>query len=247
MPATLKESNTLIDKVKNEIERSENTIEGFNGFGISKEITLYGNKLKAHVYLDLDRKAAEFSEIRVLVDELEKELEHLNKTNTLPRRYSNYFIINKLPQNKIEYKRDLVKINEQISRTGYFILFTSNLNLTAQEVLKRYREKDVVEKNFDQLKNDLDFKRLKTHRTDTAKGKMFVGFIALILRVYMLQLLKNNKITKDYTFKTVKIELRKIQSAIYSDGTEELAPITKKQREILGVLNVDIYEYMKNN
>jgi transposase len=239
-PSTINESAAIIDRVKNKMERLSNRITGFNGFGVTEAITLYGHTMKAHIYLDLNRKASEFAETMAQIDELEEELEKINKSNTLPRRFSNYFKVRKLSKNKVDYQKDTDKIDEQISRAGAFILLTTNFDLTAEQALKMYREKDVIEKNFEQLKNDIDFYRLKTHRIETTTGKMFVGFIALIMRTYMLQTLKNSETTKGLTFKTVKNELNKIQSAVFSDDTRELAPLTKLQKNILATLKVNI-------
>jgi transposase len=49
------------------------------------------------------------------------------------------------------------------------------------EALKIYRAKDAVEKGFFRLKNDLDFHRLRIHSDTAMHGKVFIGFIALIL------------------------------------------------------------------
>ncbi len=43
----------------------------------------------------------------------------------------------------------------------------------------------VVEKSFDNLKNDIDMRRLYVQRDEIAEGKMFVAFIAPIVRTYM--------------------------------------------------------------
>ena len=49
------------------------------------------------------------------------------------------------------------------------------------EALRVYRDKDVVEKCFDDLKNLLDMRRLRMHSIETVDGRLFVQFIALIL------------------------------------------------------------------
>ena len=61
------------------------------------------------------------------------------------------------------------------------------------EALKVYRNKDVVEKSFNDLKNNLDMKRLRMHSTQTTDGRIFVQFIALILLSYLRNEMRNTK------------------------------------------------------
>jgi transposase len=53
-------------------------------------------------------------------------------------------------------------------------------SITSNEVLDIYRRKDVVEKCFDNLKNAIDMKRLRSHCTESSDGKMFIAFVSLI-------------------------------------------------------------------
>ena len=90
-----------------------------------------------------------------------------------------------------------------------------------------------VEKSFDDLKNELDMKRLHCHSDETAEGKMFVAFFALTLRSCMQNKLRAYMAETDLTFSSVLKELRKMKYVRTSDGKRLLSPITKKQRNIL--------------
>jgi transposase len=186
----------------------------------------------------MERETLETKEILSYVDKLEDEIVKLNNSNAVPKRFSDYFIFDDQPQKTLSYKRDNAKIDERISRAGFFILITENAELKPEQIKKMYKEKNVIEHNFHQLKNDIDFKRLRTHLNKTTEGKVFVGFLALIVRSYMLQLLKKNPLTEKMTYEKIRIELGKIESVIYSDGSEEFIPLTKKQKDILSVLGI---------
>ena len=43
------------------------------------------------------------------------------------------------------------------------------------------RSRDVVEKSFDSLKNELDMKRLRTWTSETTQGKLFVSPLSLLI------------------------------------------------------------------
>jgi transposase len=98
----------------------------------------------------------------------------------------------------------------------------------------------VIEKSFEQFKNRLDFKRMRTHWNKTTEGKMFIGFLALILRSYMFRVMKGDPQTKHLTFDKVLSELRKIKSVTLSDLSEMLIPLTKLQKTILSTLSVAV-------
>jgi transposase len=48
-------------------------------------------------------------------------------------------------------------------------------------ILSVYRDRDAIEKGFDELKNYVDMRRLRTHNQETTKGKKFCALIALIV------------------------------------------------------------------
>ena len=56
---------------------------------------------------------------------------------------------------------------------GWFVIATNDIK-DAAKALEIYRQKDTVEKHFDDLKNDLDMKRLRIHTSAAMKGRLFI-------------------------------------------------------------------------
>jgi len=52
-------------------------------------------------------------------------------------------------------------------------------------VLSLYRERDEVEKKFDELKNELEVTPLRVQKIETLQGLLFIYFISLILKGYI--------------------------------------------------------------
>ena len=136
-------------------------------------------------------------------------------------------------------------------RCGWFCLFTDIPDkLTPNEALKRYRSKEAVECAFDSLKNTLDDKRPRTHNDATAKGKMFVEFIALILHNRLLaaqNALKRADI-KRFRKLTATVMVRELNDIIFvknSDGSIKLkkAP-TATQKEIVLALGLSLTQFI---
>ena len=126
---------------------------------------------------------------------------------------------------------------------------STDFRKSTADILEIYRMKDVIEKSFDNIKNDLDMKRLRIHSAQAEEGKMFLAFLALILRTYVFNTLKPYILKKRLSLDRIFIELRKIKVAAYPSGVRMHNPLTKKQRDILAHFNKtedDVTESMKH-
>lgn len=75
------------------------------------------------------------------------------------------------------------------------------------EALAVYREKDVVEKCFDNLKNDLDMKRLRVHASVRMKSRLFIQFISLNCMSQICKTIHEKLPASTYTPKALLLEL----------------------------------------
>jgi transposase len=232
-PQHLLEAKKLIDGCKNSIRKAVNRIEQLGVYGLGVEIKLYGSRLKAHVYFDTEKQALDEKELYAHIERLKKELGKMGRSKKASRRYTEYFLVEEGKPGRFDFRQDSEKIDKLLDRLGFFILLSNDQSLDSGEVLRIYRGRDAIEKNFDQLKNGLDFRRLRTHTNKTTEGKVFVGFLSLILRSTMLKRLKENDALKYLTQEKVLLELKKIKSASYDNSNKLIMPLTKLQREIL--------------
>ena len=109
-----------------------------------------------------------------------------------------------------------------------------------REVLGWLREKDVVEKMFMRVKNDLEGVPLRAHKTEVALGLIFVTFLSLILRSRLVSLLRETGLADNYSVPSLLLELGKIKKVELSDGTTITTEVTKKQKDILKKLDLAI-------
>ena len=140
---------------------------------------------------------------------------------------------------KVSY--NTVAVNQYIKRYAGFQALLTNSIKNPVESLQVYRDKDVVEKCFDDLKNQLDMKRLRMHSSATVNGRLFVQFIALI---YMSALRKEMRISgliKRYTVRELLREMETLTKVKYSGKYGHIfTEVTKPQREILQGLNIEL-------
>ncbi|MFZ2960582.1 MAG: hypothetical protein WA705_27195 [Candidatus Ozemobacteraceae bacterium] len=108
------------------------------------------------------------------------ELESANLIEEHKKAYKIFFVIHETPVRgrKVLYNDEAIEKHLK-QYAGFFAILTNGIKDPVQ-TLMIYRNKDVVEECFDDLKNQLDMKRLRIHGSASMAGRFFVQFIALI-------------------------------------------------------------------
>lgn len=117
-----------------------------------------------------------------------------------------------------------------------FIFYNGKLDW--MECLSLYRERDAIEKGFRSLKHDIETIPLNTNKESTMRGFLFVCFIALIIRMRLLNLMKEKGLSKEYAVEGLLLELEKIEQIELTSGDVLLTELTKKQKKILDELEL---------
>ena len=123
-------------------------------------------------------------------------------------------------------------------RCGYFCIVTSE-EMSALDAYELYRGRDVSEKLFSMEKTFLGSRSFRVHSDVSMSTKLFVEFIALIIRQRFYNLLKNEvkklPVKKNYmTVPAALGELKKIYLTRVNNSVYQLdQPLTKTQQTIL--------------
>jgi transposase len=128
-------------------------------------------------------------------------------------------------------------VSQRVNRMGVKVVLCRGVH-DWREVLDWIREKDVIEKMFKSMKNDLRARPLRAHKTETAKGLIFVTYLALVLRTRLTRLLRETGLAEKYSLPALLLELRKLKRVELVDSTRITTEVTKKQREILKKLEL---------
>lgn len=128
-------------------------------------------------------------------------------------------------------------VSHRVNKMGKFILLYRG-KFEWDQCISFYRSKDMVEKGFDYLKNDIEITPLNTKTESTLRGYLFVCFLALIIRMKLQRMIKEGEIQDKYSVDGVITELEKIKLLILPDGQRLVTEITKRQRKILEALGV---------
>ena len=155
--------------------------------------------------------------------------------------YEAFFIVKTTPKRGLKVSYNTQAVSQYISRYAGFQAIITNGTKDPVETLKIYRDKDVVEKCFDDLKNQLDMKRLRMHSSATVGGRLFVQFIALIIMSALRKEMRSSGLIEKYTVRELIQEMETLTKVKYSGKYGHiLTELTKQQREILKGLNITL-------
>lgn len=135
------------------------------------------------------------------------------------------------------------EIDREIAMFGYFVIITSE-KMTAAEALELYKSRDGSEKLFRGDKSYLGNRSFRVYSSESVSNKIFIEFVALILRNRFYTYLKKQmeKSEKKENFMTVPAAIRKleiIEMIRQPDGTYHLDhAVTSAQKEILESLGM---------
>ena len=231
-----KTTKLAIDKVSAQIGSMEYLIAG-NVRGVAVKDVYYRVDSTMHVYFDGERKVLEDASLKRTADSAAAELQQFIDGKTAldskqRKKYEKYFDVEYTGNTPASLKYNYSKIDEMAKYNGFFCLL-SNDSLTSAQILETYRRKDSIEKGFDEIKNFIDMKRLRTHYADTTDGKLFCAFVALIAAMHMQdklgKLMTENSLTKD----KIVLELEKMQVVQFGENKRQYAPLSKLQKSII--------------
>ena len=144
----------------------------------------------------------------------------------------------------ISYSEKTDVITKRLELCGYFCLITSE-KMTASDALIHYKGRDISEKLFSSDKSFIGSKSMRVQSDEALSAKIFIEFIALIVRNRMYNLLKDRllKMETRQNYLTVPAsirELEKIEMVRRNNGQYRLDhAVSKRQRTILSAFGMD--------
>ena len=197
-----------------------------------------------HIYYDDGKKAAEREKLEEKIDRMGKKLKECRGEPIHPRGdYLKYFDLIYWHEGQADEvfmaARELADvINREIELCGYFVIVTS-AKMTAEEALILYKSRDASEKTFRGDKSYLGAHCERVYSNESIDAKIFIGFVATIIRSKLYTLLKDEtvRMEKKQNFMTVPAaigELEKIEMLRAADGEYILDyAVTATQKAIL--------------
>lgn len=230
-----------------------NYIEEHELYGMTLEKDLFGTGKTEYVHVYYDGIQAEKEKIIIngrykKMDEImEEKVQRKTQRKEDVKAYEGYYKV-RFDDNGylLAYQRKEKKIKEMVNKVGYFVIVTSK-KMDAAEALSIYRDRDAVEKTFRMEKSYLGFDVFRVHNTEKLESKVFVSFVALIIRNEIYQALKPmyKKNRKENTVPKVIREYERLGITKLSDNKYHVRySLTSRQKKILGAVGVTEKDYM---
>lgn len=196
-----------------------------------------------HLYYNATKRAREIDTFNESLFRYREELESGKPVAAHQKAYEDFFTVKTTPKRGTIVSFNTEAINRHISRyAGFQALLSSDIK-DPVEALRVYRNKDSVEKCFDDLKNTLDMKRLRMHSSATVDGRLFIQFIALILISALRKQMRDSGLIEQYTVRELLREMETLTKITYSGKYGHiLTELTKPQRQILTALNIPVLD-----
>lgn len=230
-----------------------NYLEDMNLYGITSEVDLFKTKTKQYVHLYYNGIQAEYDKLtihdrwRKMDKTLDEKIEKKLKRKEDIKQYEKYY---KLKFDDYGYFQNFQRKDQAfkklMNQVGYFAIITSE-KMSALEALNAYRDRDAIEKIFRMEKSYLGNDVFRVHSNVRLESKMFISFIALIIRNEIYQKMKPlyQKNRKDYTVPKVIREIERLSLTKMSDEKYHVRyQLTKNQKKILKAFNTTEKEYM---
>jgi transposase len=235
----------LISETNREIESPANA-KRFGGdifYVLESEIQIGDVDAYGYVLFNKKREGLETNsfynrsiDIECAIDgkEFRNPVDQFKRTAGNFERYFEYTLEGKT----IHLSRRVNAISQAVNRFGKTILLSSSKR-SWDEVLSLYRERDEVEKKFDDLKNELEVMPLRVQKVETLQGLLFIFFISLILRAILLRRAREAKLLDKSSIEEILMELSKLR-AVKVGGKWRLTEVSKKQRMILEKMEISV-------
>jgi len=246
--ASLVEGLVLEHKGEFEEERKY-SIRSHHVYGMTVKGRLYADDERDryfHIYHSTGKEHGEKEEIEEKLERMGKFIKsHYGKIYELSDIQKKYFEPFYGPDGSlavVKEKGDVIK--QELRLCGYFVIVTS-AKMSAKDAIDLYYSRDSSEKLFRGDKSYLGNRSLRVYTSESADSKIFVEFVALIVRNNIYKRLKDEseKIDGSPNYMTVPAALRELEKIEMIRGHDNIYrldhAITKTQKTILQAFDMD--------
>jgi len=191
-----------------------------------------------HFYYNIDRAAEDKKDFDRRLMALKNEIVSGKPVSEHEKLYKKYFDVKSTPVRgiRVTVKEDAVK--EAKRYFGFFALL-SNEKMNSIAALVLYRNKDLVEKAFGNIKERLNFRRTLVSSEQSLNGKLFVEFVALIYLSYINKQMQDARLYKFHTLAGLLDKLDVIECFEHQGRKLQVGEVLDKQRDLYIALDVE--------
>jgi hypothetical protein len=179
LPFSLAFAKNQVDSETKDIDCVDNSVPV--GFDVLRGMTKQRawnpeHDVHVHVYLNPDASLQARNKLYAKIQDLiglvrQNPMKHFNDSDV-----KKYLIVRKSDKNDTGYTINIryEVIANELAYVGWLVLISNHVD-NAEDAIHLYRDKDVVEKGFMQLKNCLNVARLRVHSDNAMQNKVFIA------------------------------------------------------------------------
>lgn len=242
--------DSLVLKHKGEFEEERQySIRRHRVYGMTIKEKLYADDEKDRYFHLYHSTGKEHGEKEILESKLEKMLKYIEgnygtsyELSDIQKKYYEPFYGKDGKLAVVKEKNDVIK--QELQLCGYFAIVTS-AKMTAKEAIDLYYGRDASEKLFRGDKSYLGNKSIRVYTEESAEAKIFIEFVALIVRNRIYTKLKDEEERLDgsQNYMTVPAAIRELEKIEMIRGHDNIYyldhAITKTQKTILKAFDID--------
>ena len=185
VPSSVGWQKDMIAENRDKLVSPSNLIECGDGnviYGVSVARRDGSGRHWCHIYFDPARKDKLVADFMLSLRKRRDELAEGKTIEKYADLYKKYFTVkeSKRKGRTVEYNDEGVRAYVN-SDSCHWVLRSDRVK-EPRKALFNYRTRNDVELNFDDLKNTTDLRRMRNHNDRTVAGKIFVMFVALVLK-----------------------------------------------------------------
>lgn len=199
-----------------------------------------------HIYYNPSKQSAEREQLEQKIERYRQFLDaHIGQDEKFGKTYQDYFRLYYDKHGRFlgaEERADVIE--RELQLCGYFCIITSE-KMTAAQALIQYKGRDISEKLFRADKTFIGARSERVQSTQSISSKIFIEFIALIIRNRIYNLLKEQMLRMESRQKFMTVpaairELEKIEMVRRNGKSYKLDhAVTKTQKIILSSFGLD--------
>ena len=226
-------------------------IDRYDLYGTTVRRLLYEGDTKKrniHIYYSDGKAYGEKQEIKQKIRRLKKYLDGCvgKECVAFGPEIMKYFYLNFEKDGKTLklVEENTSAVEKELSLAGYFAIVSSE-NMTAREAIELYKSRDASEKLFRSDKSYLGNKSMRVYSDEALSSKVFIQFIALILRsrIYTALKEKSENMPEKPNYLTVPAALKELEKIVMIrqlDGVYRLDhAVTATQKNILDAFGLN--------
>ena len=194
-------------------------------------------RMYLHLYYNAEKAVEDGRRFNLRMIDLQQELMSGKRKAEHEKDYWKYFEVKQPPVRGVRVMPRQAAMDEAKSRFGFSVLLSNEVR-TSRKALEIYRNKDVVEKAFGNIKERLSGKRMLVSSEASLEGKLFVEFIALIYLSYIKRQMCEKNHFRHFTIQGLLDEIDLVECYTEPGKSLTVGEVLQKQRQLFKDMDV---------